>query len=156
MLGFLPGTCTATKVLVGKKPKYAVGQSAYNDAKLNFKSNILTGSAVRYDRMNAVFSEVPEAQLGGATYQWVHKSCLHFTFLNSRINQIETPFILFSAKDEKIVNPKAHERFIEKAKELGKTCEAYTIENAMHELLIEKDEQRIETMNQVFEFYSRY
>lgn len=156
MLGFVTGTCSATKVLMGKKPKYAAGQSVYRDDKLNFETNTLTGSKVRYDRMNAAFKEVPEARLGGASYQWVHRCCLHYTYLNSHIDQIQTPFILFSAENEKIVNPKAHEHFVKQAQELGKTCEAYTIENAMHELLIEKDEQRIETMNHVLTFFSRY
>ncbi len=54
------------------------------------------------------------------------------------------------------MNPKAHQKFIEEAQELGKTCEAFLIENAQHELLIEKDEQRTETINQIFTYYNKY
>lgn len=42
------------------------------------------------------------------------------------------------------------------AQKLGKDCIGYTIENAQHELLIEKDEQRIETINETLRFYAKY
>ncbi len=156
MLGFVAPTCGATKLLTGKNPKYALGQSKYQDDKLTFEKNTLTGSEIRYNRMNAAFAKNTEARLGGATYQWVYKSCEQFDYMNDNINNIQTPFILFSAENEKIVNPKAHQKFIEKAKDLGKPCEAFLIENAQHELLIEKDEQRIETINQIFNYFNKY
>mgnify|MGYP001595420977 CR=1 FL=1 len=156
MLGFVPGTCSAAKVLVGKTPKYAAGQSVYEDYKLDFDRNKLTGSKIRYERMNWAFNDEEQAQLGGATYQWVDKSCKQFKYINSNIDKIITPFILFSAENEKIVNPKAHQYFVESAQKLNKTCEAYTIKNAMHELLIEKDEQRIETMNHILNYFQKF
>ena len=156
MLGFAGLTCTATKILTGKKPKYALGQGKYQDDGLSFKKNPLTGSEIRYNSMNTAFAKDPEARLGGATYQWVYKSCEQFDYINNNINNIQTPFILFSAENENIVNPKAHQKFIEAAQKLGKTCEAFLVENAQHELFIEKDEQRIETINQTFKYYNRY
>jgi len=54
------------------------------------------------------------------------------------------------------VNPKAHQKFMEEAQKLGKVCKAFLIENAQHELLIEKDEQRIETINQIFNYFNKY
>ena len=52
--------------------------------------------------------------------------------------------------------PYAHEKFVCAAKELGKDCMAYEVENAQHELLIEKDKPRIETINEALDFYSKY
>ncbi len=156
MLGFGAPMCGATKLLTGKKPKYALSQSKYQDEKLTFEKNTLTGSEIRYNRMNAAFAKDTVARLGGATYQWVYKSCQQFDYINDNIKNIQTPFILFSAENEKIVNPKAHQKFVNKAQKLGKTCEAFLIENAQHELFIEKDEQRIETINQIFKYYNRY
>ncbi|MGB5355167.1 MAG: hypothetical protein WBN11_00595, partial [Eudoraea sp.] len=66
------------------------------------------------------------------------------------------PFVLFSAENEQIVNKKAHQYFIEEAQELGKEYEAYLVENAQHELFIEKDEQRIEVINHILNYYSKY
>jgi lysophospholipase len=156
MLGFDGLTCKAAKLLTGQQPKYALGQGKYQDDELLFEKNKLTGSEIRYNSMNDAFAKDPEARLGGATYQWVYKSCKQFDYINNNINNIQTPFILFSAENENIVNPKAHQKFIEAAQKLGKTCEAFLIENAQHELFIEKDEQRIETINQTIKYYNRY
>tara|TARA_R110000772_G_scaffold152285_1_gene263042 strand:+ start:755 stop:1798 length:1044 start_codon:yes stop_codon:yes gene_type:complete len=156
MLGLSSTTCVATKVLVGQKTKYALGQGKYQDDNQSFKKNVLTGSEIRYNRMNAAFAKDTEARLGGATYHWVNKSCQQFDYINDNIKNIQTPFILFSAENETIVKPKAHQNFIEGAQEIGKTCEAFLVENAQHELLIEKDEQRIATINQIFKYFNRY
>ncbi len=156
MLGLKPTICSIVKVLDGDQPKYAIGESAYKDDKNIFKGNTLTGSELRYDRMIDAFKKVPKARLGGATYAWTHKSCQQFKYLFSNIDSIHTPFILFSAENEQIVYPYAQQKFITAAKKLGKDCMAYEVENAQHELLIEKDEQRIETINEALNFYSKY
>ena len=156
MLGFKPPVCTVVKVLDGEKPKYAIGESAYKDDKTTFKGNTLTGSEVRYDRMIDAFDKVPNAKLGGATYHWAHKSCLQYDYIFSNIEKINTPFIIFSAENEEIVDPYSHQKFIDAAQKLGKVCLAYEINNAQHELLIEKDEQRIETINEILNFFLKY
>ena len=156
MLGLKPPICSIVKVLDGEKPKYAMGESQYNDDKSTYAGNTLTDSELRYDRMIDAFETVPEARLGGATYHWVHKSCEQFKYLFGNIEKINTPFILFSAENEQIVYPYAHQKFVTAAQELGKVCEAYEVENAQHELLIEKDEQRIATINKTLDFYSKY
>ncbi len=156
MLGFKPAICTIVRVLEGSNPKYVLGQSGYKDDKTTFKGNTLTGSKLRYDRMIDAFAKEPKAKLGGATYHWVHKSCQQFDYIFNNIDKIKTPFILFSAENEQIVYPYAHQKFINKAKKLGKNYKAYEVENAQHELLIEKDEQRIETINEILNYYSKY
>ncbi len=156
MLGFTSPTCFATKILIGKETKYALGQGKYQDGDRLFEKNELTGSEIRYNIMNAAFAKETEARLGGATYQWLYKSCEQFDYLNTNMNNIQTPFILFSAENETIVNTRAHQKFIKEAQEVGKTCEAFLVENAQHELFIEKDEQRIKTINHIFNYYNRY
>lgn len=156
MLGLKPPICSIVKVLDGDTPKYALGESEYKDDKTTFKGNKLTGSELRFDRMIDAYSKEPKAILGGVTYHWVHKSCQQFEYLFRNIDRINSPFILFSAEKEQIVNLKAHQKFVTAAKKLGKVCKTYEVENAHHELLIEKDEQRIETINEILNFYSNY
>lgn len=156
MLGFKPPACTIVKVMDGEKPKYALGEAEYKDNLTTFKGNVLTGSEVRYYRMVEAFTKEPTAKLGGATYHWAHKSCQQFDYIFNNINKINTPFILFSAKNEQIVDPYAHRKFVGAAQKLGKDCLGYEVENAQHELLIEKDEQRIETINHTLNFYTKY
>ncbi|OIQ30326.1 MAG: hypothetical protein BM564_02855 [Bacteroidetes bacterium MedPE-SWsnd-G2] len=156
MLGFIPGTCRAVNLLNSDTPEYAITQGKYNDDKVEFKNNTLTGSEIRYNRMLAAYKATPKARLGGATYQWLHKSCLEYTLMRAEIKALKTPFILFSADTEEIVDPKAHEAFVTAAQKMEKTCKAYLIENAQHELLIEKDEQRIEVLNETLNYFNTF
>lgn len=154
MLGLVTPTCGAVRILTDKEPEYAAGQGKYKE--VPFEKNEVTGSRIRYRRIDEAFAKDPEARLGGATYQWVDRSCKQFDYMNSHIDKIETPFILFSADHEQIVDTEAHEEFIDRAKELDKECIAYLVENAQHELFVEKDEQRIATINQIISFYASY
>lgn len=156
MLGFKPPSCALVKALVGKEPKYALGESKYDDDNIGFEDNHLTGSELRYKRMVSAFDEVPKAKLGGASYQWVHKSCQQFHYIFNNIETIKTPFILLSAQNEQIVDPHAHQKFVDKALKSGKDCKAYVVDNAQHELFIEKDQQRIEAINEVLIFLANY
>ena len=156
MLGLKAGSCGLVKILEGDEPEYVMGSGKYNDDYSSFKGNTLTGSEIRFDRMVDAFKQNPKAKLGGATYQWVHESCKQFKIIFKNIDKIQTPFILFSAENEQIVNPQAHQNFIEEAKKLGKNCEAYKVENAQHELFIEKDTQRIETVTTFLNYFEEY
>ena len=154
MLGLVSPTCGAVRILTEEEPKYAAGQGKYQE--VPFEKNEVTGSRIRYKRIDDAFSKEPDARLGGATYQWVDRSCQQFDYMNAHMENIQTPFILFSADHEQIVDTEAHEEFIERAKDLGKECSAYLVENAQHELLVEKDEQRIATVNQILRYYTTY
>lgn len=156
MLGLKRPICRLVKVLDGPNPKFAIGESEYKDTKSSFNKNVLTGSQVRYDRMVDVFNAVPEAQLGGATYTWINKSCKQFKYMFESIDQIQTPFILFTAKNEQIVHTAAHYKFVKKAQNKGIVSTLYEIENAQHELLIEKDYQRLQVLSTTLDFFTKY
>ncbi len=154
MLDFKLGYCSGANTFGGKKPKYGLGQGNYEENKASFKKNKLTGSELRYKRMIEAFDKNTSAQIGGATYSWVIASCNQFKYINSHVNDITIPFLIFSAEKEQIVKKSAHRKFIRKAQELGKTCNFYEVANAQHELLIEKDPQRIQTINTILHFFN--
>ena len=154
MLGLSFPNCLAVKILTGDDPEYAKGNTNYEEGIENFEENSLTGSKIRFDRMHNIFDEFPNARLGGATYQWVNKSCKQFNIIFDNISNIETPLILFSGEDEQIVAPSSHNDFVDELKSLGKKAEGYLIENAKHELLIERDQIRIPVMTKILDFYS--
>lgn len=156
MLGLNPPICLLARLLKGKDPKYAPGQSGYQDDSASFKDNSVTGSEIRYHRKIAAYAEVPDARLGGASTLWVHRSCRQFKYMFENIEKIETPFILFSADNEQVVDPDAHGEFVEKAKTLGKDYQAYLVENAQHELWMEKDAQRMKVFNATMMFLDQY
>jgi len=156
MLGLKIPICTAVKLLVGEEIEYAIGETSYQDDKTEFEENTLTGSKIRYTRMIEAYEQTPKAKLGGATYQWINKSCQQFDSIFNNIDKIKTPFILFSAQNDQIIAISAHQKFVEKAKELNKVCKAFLVDNAQHELFIEKDELRIETINETLLFFNLY
>ncbi len=156
MLGLKRFICTSVKILAGEEPKYALGETKYKEDSTSFKNNTLTSSKIRYYRMIKAFDKNPKAKLGGASYTWVDKSCKQFEYLFDNIEKIQTPFILFSAENDKIIEIAAHQEFVEKAKELNKNCEGYLVKNAKHELLIEKDEYRMESINKTLLFFGDY
>ena len=154
MLGLSAPTCSAVKILKGKKPKFALGQTIYMDDSVKFEDNHLTYSSIRYQRMLDAFNQTIEARLGGATYQWVNCSCKQFKYIFKHLNQIETPLLLFSAEDEKVVAASAHDKFIAKLQASDKFAKGYKVNAAMHELFVERDKARINVLTKILNFYT--
>ncbi len=148
--------CGVVEFFKMDKPEYAQGQHNYEEGLTTFEENHLTTCKVRYGRMNRVFDEVPEARLGGASYKWLDESCKQFDVITDNIANIRTPLILFSAEDEEIVATSAHNQFITEMLEMGNVANAYSIEGARHELLIEKDVLRIEVITNILDFYNEH
>ncbi len=148
-------TCLVISILIGGEPEYAPQNGSYEENKEPFEENTLTTSKMRFDIMNKVFDQNPKVRLGGATYQWVDKSCEQFDFIFDNLNKIETPLILFSAGNEEIVEPDSHAEFIEELQRLGKKAVGYTVPNAKHELLIEKDEIRNPVLTILLDFFEK-
>ena len=63
---------------------------------------------------------------------------------------------IFSAEDESIVSASDHNAFVEAAHDLGKAAEIHNITAAKHELLIEQDPARTETMQRFLRFFDKY
>ena len=70
-----------------------------------------------------------------------------------QIEKLKTPFIIFTAQNETVVNPKSTEKFMKKAYKLNKDCKLINIENAQHELFMEKDKPRAEVLSEILEFF---
>ncbi|MCK5456301.1 MAG: alpha/beta fold hydrolase, partial [Melioribacteraceae bacterium] len=154
MLGFSFPTCIVVSIFSGEKPEYAIGNTDYENGIEPFAENTLTNSEARYDRMLDVFEKYPKARLGGASYQWVNKSCASFGYIFNNYEKIKTPLILFSGGEEVIVDPSYHNKFIEKLIDSGHDAKGYFVDGAKHEMLIEKDEHRIPVLNKILSFYN--
>ncbi|MEN8191771.1 MAG: alpha/beta fold hydrolase [Bacteroidota bacterium] len=154
MLGLPFPTCPVIKIIGGDEPKYALGNTDYTNSIAPFEENELTNSNIRYQLMLDTFKKYPKARLGGASYQWVDKSCNQFEIIFNNLEQIETPLILFSGGEESIVDASAHNDFIDELKSFEKTAKGYFVNGAKHELLIEKDAVRISVLAKILEFFS--
>lgn len=156
MLGLVFPSCPVVSLVRDTEPKYVLGNSDYEEGLMSFEENTLTGSKLRYERMNQEFEDSPEARIGGATYQWVEESCNQFDVIFDNISKIETPLVLFSGGNEEIVDPKAHNAFVDQIVSLGVDAKGYLVDGAKHELLIESDDIRIEVMTTILDFYSEF
>lgn len=154
MLGLSCPTCLLIGILTGDEPEYAMGNTDYDNGVEPFLENTLTNSEIRYNRTLKVFDENKEARLGGSTYQWVSKSCDAFDVIFENHIKIKTPIILFSGEEEVIVDPSAHNKFIELLNENGKDAKGYYVEKAKHELFVERDEVRIPVITTILKFYN--
>jgi len=154
MLAFSGYIKPLVNMLISDKPKYALGQKGFHDDEIPFEKNTLTGSQIRYKRAVDIYLKEPKARLGGVTYHWLYASCHQFEYIFDHIQNIKTPSILFSADNERIVNPKGHYNFIKKSKKLNKNFDAFLVKNAQHELYIEKDKQRIAVLNKILDFFA--
>ncbi len=156
MLGLASPTCTAVKILEKKEPTYIMGGTPYQDDSVKFEDNTLTYSKIRYERVLQAFNETSDARLGSPVYQWVTRSCKQFKYIFDNADKIQTPLIIFSAEDEKIVATSAHKGFIKKLKKLQKDAEAYEVKAAMHELYIERDRARIDVLTKSLDFFAKF
>jgi len=156
MLGLVSPTCAAVKVLEKKEPEYIMGGTPYQDDSVKFEDNTLTYSKIRYERILQAFNETTDARLGSPSYQWVTRSCKQFKYIFENVDKIQTPLIIFSAKDEKIVAISAHKDFIKKLRKLKKDAEAYEVKDAMHELFIERDRARIDVITRSLDFFAEF
>lgn len=154
MLGLSFPSCLVVSILSGDNPEYAPGNDNYEKSIVPFEENDLTNSKIRYQLMEETFQHSPKARLGGATYQWVNKSCDQFDIIFENLEKIETPLMLFSGSEESIVSSSAHNNFIAKLKAQGKDAQGYYVEGAKHELLIEKDNVRNSVIATVLNFFS--
>ncbi len=156
MLGLSAYICPLAKALSGATPKYAPGQGPYSDDSTAFEGNSVTGSEIRYYHKLAIYTMFPDARVGGPSVQWLEESCKMMKEVFKDSEKIQTPFLLFSADNETVVNPAAAGKFIDRAKGQGKNCERIVIAEARHELLMEKDPQRNEIIGKSLEFFCNY
>jgi len=156
MLGLSAYICPLAHILKTKVPKYAPGQTGYHNDSTSFAGNDVTGSETRFLRSINAYAKVPKARLGGATVQWLCESCDHMKLISKNLKKIETPFILFRADNETVVNPKTNEKFVKRAQNYNKDCQLIPVSDAQHELLMEKDEQRNMVMEDALEFFEKY
>ncbi len=153
MLGLPFPTCLAVSILVGEQPEYAIGNDNYKNSIVKFEENDLTHSKVRYQIMLDVFDKHPDARLGGATYQWVNRSCDQFDYIFNNLDKISIPLLLFSGQNEQIVDPASQNEFIYSLSELGVQATGYLVEGANHELLVEKDSIRNAVLSKTLDFF---
>ena len=79
----------------------------------------------------------------GPSVGWVQQACLGSEKTIQEAYKIKIPLLILRGSEDKIVNPEAEDIF---CKEMGSKCSGYEIKGAWHELLVEKEPYREETV----------
>lgn len=153
MLGLNFIQCAAAESIEYDPNSYAPTQSSYDKSKETFKENTLTNSKTRFEVFYKAYGDEPMVRLGGVSLQWVNESCIHMNAILEHSYKLKTPSILFSAEEEEIVVPEAHDTFVQKCAKEQVPLRGYFVENAKHELFIETDNIRSMVVGTVLNFF---
>ena len=105
-----------------------------------FADNIVTYDEAHWQLNRDLTDAAPELSLGPVTWGWLSASLDIVDRITKPeiLRSIEIPVFVASAADEKLIDNRSHTHV---ASHLPK-CEHITVENAMHEILMEKPESR--------------
>ena len=119
---------------------YIPGTGDYGPDARRFEGNKLTSDKERFDLMHAQIDANPGLALGGPTPAWLRATRHSIATLNdpAYAGAIRTPILLVSASGDKVVSNKAQKALCRRMP----NCRLETIEGALHEILIERDELR--------------
>ena len=132
-----------------ERKTYAPGQTTYDKEEHQFKGNLLTHSTIRFDVAKTESEEHPLTKIGGPSIGWVQQACLGSEKTIQEAYKIKIPLLILRGSEDKIVNPEAEDIF---CKEIGTECFGYEIKGAWHELLVEKEPYREETVAAILTF----
>ena len=105
-----------------------------------FEDNYVTNDRPHWELNRLLTDTAPELGLGPVTWGWLGASLDIFNNISkpSVLTQIDIPVFVASAAEEKLVDNKSHAHVAEHLS----NCEHVTIEDAMHEILMEKPDKR--------------
>lgn len=105
-----------------------------------FEDNVVTHDRDHWQLNRDLTDAAPDLELGPVTWGWLGASLDIFTTVTDPdvLKQIDIPVFVASAAEEKLVDNRSHATV---AAHLPK-CEHITVEDAMHEILMEKPDKR--------------
>jgi len=116
------------------------GMASRDPLTMTFARQIVTSDRARFQRTQDFLKTHPDLRTFGPTWGWVaaaDRSIAHFTVQGFAEN-ISTPALIMGAGRDRIVISEAARRFAARMP----ACVYQTIENAGHEILMERDELR--------------
>ena len=140
-----------TMCMIRMGNRYLPGQSAFNG-----KPDLISSATSSQKRYDSYFNKQLEhkyLQTSGGSFNWIKQAFkgIKELFKKENINNIKADILLFQAGKDTFVKPEGHNKFVS----LAKTCEFVRIEDAKHEIYIERDEIRNPYIEKVLDFYNK-
>lgn len=135
-------------------PRYVPGQGPYQA--IDFDSNHLTHSAVRYRLFRELYQQYPAYQLGGVSWHWLATAlgvCRQLT----QSAAPNLPMLFLQAEHDTVVDNQAQRRVWQRwmADNTATTHAAWQIQGARHEIVFETDPIRGQAFGYINQFLSR-
>ena len=117
-----------------------------------FDGNMFTTDRVRHERFRSLQDAEPRAMLLSPTYGWVHDAMRASNTIHAEnfFDALKTPVRIISAGDERRIHGPDHAVIASK----NTLIDHVTVDGALHEIMMERDELRTVFWHKVDEFFS--
>jgi lysophospholipase len=134
--------------------RYLPGTGPCDGSAMPFAGNPLTHSRARFSAMEEGFRRHPSIRLGGPSLRWTAEACRAGERAVEEGGRIRTPVLLLQAGADRVVCPRAQERF---AAAMGAAspapCIPVRLPGGRHELLMEAPPWREAALSAILAFF---
>ena len=138
-------------------PSRLAGQGYDYLANHQFDGNPYTQSRARFALFADMYTSVPQARIGGATWMWVRQACKAGKRAIRDAASIGLPVLVLQGEKDAYVEADSQFAFCKALRGFeGKDCasgDVVVIHGARHEMLIESDAFRIEVLKNILGFF---
>lgn len=143
---------------LSSEPWYFVGQSDYRA--IDFNDNVLSHSKIRYQQVVNLYKSTSEIQLGGVTVHWLDEGIKAQHKIFEQLDKLTTPIQVLQASEDTVIDNQAQNDFCQQLHQVQpRSCptgQPVIIEGAYHELFIESDKMREQTLNEILSWFKRH
>jgi len=132
-----------TRVLSRMLSKFGLSRQSIPGIKehsLQFEGNILTSDPHRHARFRALQAAAPNAMIGSPTFGWLKAATDAIDQIHDKdyMGQLKTPILIVSAQNDQLIDSSDHPQLAHD----NEFIECVIVKDALHELLMERDEYR--------------
>lgn len=140
--------------LQGPSIRFVFGCEANDPATAPFEGNRYTTDPARFKRTADMLKANPLLKVSGPTFSWLSAAfrSMKMTGRTTFAEDIVTPLLVFGAKDDKIVKTDATRGFLQYVP----NAHYVELENARHEMLMERDDIRARFWDEFDVFVEKY
>jgi lysophospholipase len=137
---------------------YFMGQTSFNN--VIFAENELCQSEIRYQTFVDIYNNNDEIQLGGVTTHWLKEAIVANNNIFANLHKLTTPILVMQSGSDTIVSNDAQNAFCQQLHQHNPECypqsTPFTINNALHELMFEKDQYRSMAIKKALNWFRDY
>lgn len=137
-------------VILGYGGEYVIGKGPFSPS-YSF-DGVGTSSENRWKYIDELANENQEIQRGEASYKWTDEAFKVTKEITKKevASKVTIPILLFQSGNDAYVNPGGQNKFAQYAQ----NCELIKIDNAKHEIYLEKDDIQKPYIEKVVSFYN--